>query len=238
MFNKKSTILIVEDEQDIAELIAYNLTRAGFLTTIAKSGEEAIIASAESSFDLILLDLMLPGVDGFTVCRKLKQDDRCCDTPIVMLTARGEDADIITGLEMGADDYIIKPFSPKVLVARINTVLRRTALRRDLTDLSVLEVHGLIIDTKRHEVRRNGEKINFSATEFKMFHFFAKNPGWVFSRSQIISAAKGDDYPVTERSVDVQILGMRKKLKSMGAILETVRGIGYRMIEFQESRSR
>ena len=225
------TVLIVEDEQDIANMIEYNLRREGYATRITATGEEALSSIASAAPDIALLDLMLPGVDGLEVCRQLKQDSRTRDIPIIMLTARSEDVDTITGLELGADDYVTKPFSPKVLTARIRTVIRRSRKTSSDSKGRRIKVHDIEIDVPRHEVKCGGEKMPLSATEFDILVFLSKNPGWVYSRSQIISGVKGDDYPVTERSVDVQILGLRKMLGERGALIETVRGIGYRMRE-------
>jgi len=173
---------------------------------------------------------MLPGLSGIEVCKLLAGDDRTSLIPVLMLTARSEDSDIIAGLEAGADDYITKPFSPKILIARIKTVLRRK-INTHSVETAQISIHKIYINLKKHEVISEGELIDLSVTEFTILEFLCKNPGWVFSRNQIISAVKGEDYPVTERSVDVQILGIRKKLKSQGRFLETVRGIGYRMAE-------
>lgn len=228
----KEHILIVDDEADIRELIAYNLQKEGYRISTASSGEEAVDSALKLKPDLIVLDLMLPGIDGLEVCRALSGRD----IPILMVTAKNDDSDIIIGLEMGADDYITKPFSPKVLIARIRTVLRRKRKLKlqDEQDLQ-LNLHGIMIDTKRHTVSADGELLELSATEFAILAFLISNPGWVFSRGQIIEAVKGSDYPVTERSVDVQILALRRKLKDKGSCIETVRGIGYRMLEAKES---
>ncbi len=228
----KEHILIVDDEADIRELIAYNLQKEGYRISTASSGEEAVDSALKLKPDLIVLDLMLPGIDGLEVCRALSGRD----IPILMVTAKNDDSDIIIGLEMGADDYITKPFSPKVLIARIRTVLRRKRKMKlqDEQDLQ-LNLHGIMIDTKRHTVSADGELLELSATEFAILAFLISNPGWVFSRGQIIEAVKGSDYPVTERSVDVQILALRRKLKDKGSCIETVRGIGYRMLEAKES---
>ncbi len=225
------TILIVDDEEDIRELIRYNLEKEGYKTICAKSGEEALAAARSSVPDLILLDLMLPGVNGLDVCGKLKQEGKTRSVPIIMVTAKTEDSDIILGLELGAEDYICKPFSPKVLVARIRAVFRRLRIRPEKMAQPILRVHDIMIDTLRFETTCGGKPVQLSATEFSILEFLARNPGWVFSRNQIIAAVKGNDYPVTERSVDVQILGLRKKLGESGEYIETVRGIGYRMRE-------
>jgi two-component system phosphate regulon response regulator PhoB len=225
------SICVVEDELDIAELIAYNLKKEGYGVRVVQTGEEAIPRISETVPDLVILDLMLPGVDGLEVCRRLKQGDATRDVPVIMLTAKSEDSDIIAGLEVGADDYITKPFSPRILVARIRAVLRRARFREEAQSLSRITIHGIEIDVPRHEVKCNGQVVPLSATEFGVLHFLAGSPGWVFSRRKIISAVKGDDYWVTERSVDVQILGLRKKLGSCGDAIETIRGFGYRMRE-------
>lgn len=226
----KEKILIVEDEQDIQELVRYNLANEGYQVEGVPTGEEAITHARKHLPDLIILDLMLPGIDGLEVCKILKREHKTAEIPIVMLTAKGEDADIVAGLELGADDYITKPFSPRVLIARVRTVLRRTRGKKT-EDNSVIKIHDLAIDPMRHWARINGRPLELTATEFSLLHFFAQRPGWVFTRSQIIDAVKGGDYPVTDRSVDVQIVGLRKKLGEAGKYIETVRGIGYRFKE-------
>ncbi len=225
------TILIVDDERDITELIRYNLEKENFNTITVASGEDALVEARKSLPALIILDLMPPGVDGLEVCKKLSQDELTHHIPILMLTAKSEDSDIILGLEMGADDYVTKPFSPKVLIARVRALLRRNKEKESRRKEAVIRIHGLTIDTTRHEVLCDGQLLALSVSEFSILEFLAKNPGWVFSRNQIIGAVKGEDYPVTERSVDVQILGLRKKLGPKGVCIETVRGIGYRMTE-------
>jgi len=222
------TLLVVEDEQDILNLLSYNLENAGYLVHKAENGTQGVVKARQHNPDLILLDLMLPDLDGIEVCRRLRQDPNTRDIPIIMLTAKSGDEDIVHGLEVGADDYVTKPFSPKVLEARIRNVLRR-GRETDSDGPSVISIHGIEIDSGRHEAHLNGEEIVLSATEFAILHHLASHPGWVFSRNQIIDAVKGQDYPVTERSVDVQILGIRKKLKQAGNFVETVRGVGYRL---------
>ena len=227
----KERILIVDDEKDILELISFNLEKEGYTVVRATTGEEALRIAQSAVPDLVILDLMLPNLDGLEVCRRLKQGDSTRDLPVLMLTAKGEDSDIIAGLELGADDYITKPFSPKVLIARVRAVFRRAQRRSNGDAPTRISVHGIAVDTVRHEVTVDGEPLSLSVSEFSILTHLALNPGWVYSRNQIITAVKGDDYPVTERSVDVQILGLRKKLGSKGANIETVRGIGYRMRE-------
>jgi two-component system phosphate regulon response regulator PhoB len=173
---------------------------------------------------------MLPGIDGLEVAKTLKNDSKTQDIPIIMLTAKGEEADIVTGLELGADDYITKPFSPRILTARIRTVLRRKSTPPS-DETSIIQQHGLIIHPGRRDVRINGKPVELTYTEFQVLHYLAKRPGWVFTRYQIVEAVRGDDYPVTDRSVDVQIVGLRKKLGSYGKYIETVRGVGYRFRE-------
>jgi two-component system phosphate regulon response regulator PhoB len=222
-------ILVVEDEEDVLELIRYNLGKNGYKVDTAMSGEEALRKALRTTPDLILLDLMLPAVDGLEVCRTVKNDPRTQHVPVVMLTAKGEEADIVAGLEMGADDYVTKPFSPRVLMARVKAVLRRPAERKDT---EVLVLGDLEIDPGRRRVTVKGETADLTSTEFNLLHFLAQRAGWVFTRYQIVDAIHGSDYPVTDRSVDVQIVGLRKKLGSAGDYIETVRGVGYRFKEF------
>jgi two-component system alkaline phosphatase synthesis response regulator PhoP len=228
----KESILVVDDEQDILELIGYNLQKEGYQVTCVTSGEEAITRAQERHPDLIILDLMLPGLDGLEVCRHLKQQEETRAIPILMLTAKGEESDIIIGLELGADDYMTKPFSPKILVARIRAVLRRGRVKTAGLNKEIrINIHDIIIDTARHEVFSEGKSVSLSATEFDILILFSRNAGWVFTRNQIIDAVKGNDYFVTERAVDVQIFGLRKKLGSQGKYIQTIRGVGYRMKE-------
>lgn len=223
-------ILVVEDEEDLVELIRYNLAKGSFQVLAAESGEEALRLAVAEALDLVLLDLMLPGMDGLDVCRRLKADARTARLPIVMVTARGEDADIVAGLTLGADDYITKPFSPKVLVARVRAVLRRVeaAARPQPEDLAIGE---LTISRERREVLLRGRPVDLTAREFDLLILLANRLGWVFTRSQINDAIHGDDRAVTDRAVDVQIVGLRRKLGPAGKLVETVRGIGYRLKE-------
>ena len=223
-------ILVVDDEEDIRDLIRYNLEKEGYRVTGVGTGEEVLPAVQTEPIDLVLLDLMLPELDGFEVCKLLKSNPDTSSIPVVMLTAKGEETDIVAGLELGADDYITKPFSPRVLVARIRTVLRRKR-RGDKTDDRSIEYSDLVIRPSRFEVFSGSGRIDLTATEFHLLFFLARHPGWVFTRSQIIDSVKGTDYPVTDRSVDVQVVGLRKKLGSAGKHIETVRGIGYRFAE-------
>ena len=226
----KEHILVVEDEEDILELLRYNLAKEGFRVTGVVSGEEAVRAARSSPPDLIVLDLMLPGMDGLTVCRELKMDAKTREAPIVILTAKGEEADIVAGLELGADDYIIKPFSPRVLLARLRAVLRRRQAEPAAASDS-LELHEMTIHPGRHEVLVQGRPVDLTATEFRLLSFLARRPGWVFTRAQIVQGVQGEDYAVSDRAVDVQIVGLRKKLGPAGKYIETVRGVGYRLKE-------
>ena len=220
-------VLVVDDEEDLLELIRYNLHEEGYRVRCAMNGDEALRSVRENIPDLIVLDLMLPMIDGLEVCRRLKSDTETSSVPIIMLTARSEERDMIEGLERGADDYVTKPFSPQVLLARIKAVLRRKlAEQDDLGDM--VSVGDLIIHPGRHEVTLAGQVVTLTFTEFALLHFLAKRPGWAYSRTQIVDAVKGEDYPVTERSVDVQVVGLRKKLGAFGSHIETVRGVGYR----------
>jgi len=226
----KERILVVEDEEDILELVRFNLSREGYSVTGAATGEEAWKLASSRVPDLIVLDLMLPGIDGLEVTKMIKNDSRTRDIPIVMLTAKGEESDIVTGLELGADDYITKPFSPRVLVARVKAVLRRK-VKEPTEESSVLKIHDLVIHPGRHEVLVEGKSVELTFTEFGILSYLARRPGWVFTRSQIVDAVRGDDYFVTDRAVDVQIVGLRKKLGPASKYIETVRGVGYRFKE-------
>jgi two-component system phosphate regulon response regulator PhoB len=221
-------ILVVDDEEDLLELVRYNLTKEGYDVACVVSGEEALKAARKLPPDLIVLDLMLPAVDGLEVCRRLKADPKTRDILIVMLTAKGEEADMVAGLERGADDYIAKPFSPRVLSARVRALLRREEARRLEDQETTIDVHELSIHPGRHEATLAGRLLDLTYTEFALLTFLARRPGWAFSRAQIVDAVKGADYPVTERSVDVQVAGLRRKLGDHGDYVETVRGVGYR----------
>lgn len=223
----KENILVVDDEENILELLDYNLTKAGYNPLCVNSGEEALKKIREENLDLILLDLMLPGIDGLDVCKIIKSDPVAAYIPIIMLTARGEEADVVVGLELGADDYVTKPFSPRVLIARIKAILRRQGQSQE-HDENVIRFPSLLIDQNRHEVKVDNEIANLTYSEFGILVLLAGRPGRVYTRNQIIDRVRGGDYPVTDRSVDVQIVGLRKKLGSQGGYIETVRGVGYR----------
>lgn len=225
----KPTILVVDDEEDIRELISLNLTREGYEIIAVETGEEALAQARRGVATLIILDLMLPGIDGLEVCKRLKADPQTRPIPVVMLTAKGEEADIVTGLELGADDYITKPFSGKVLVARVRRILRRKS--ETAGEDGVVSVHELTIDPARHEVLIQARPVELTLTEFNILHTLARRPGRVFTRYQIVDAIHGDDYLVTDRAVDVQIVSIRKKLGPCAKYIETVRGVGYRFLD-------
>jgi two-component system alkaline phosphatase synthesis response regulator PhoP len=226
----KEKILVVDDEEDILELVRYNLSREGYRVTGSLTGEDALCKVRSDTFDLIILDLMLPGMDGLAFTKTVKNDSRLRSIPIIMLTAKGEEADIVTGLELGADDYIAKPFSPRVMIARVRTALRRKK-EAPQDEMAVIKIHDLEINPGRRSVLAQDDPIDLTYTEFQLLLLLARRPGWVFTRSQIVDFIRGSDYPVTDRSVDVQIVGLRKKLGTYGKYIETVRGVGYRFRE-------
>ncbi len=225
-------ILVVDDEEDILELVRYNLAREGYRVVCAATGEQALNKAGFEPFDLIVLDLMLPGIDGLEVAKRLKSKPKTKHIPIVMLTAKGEEADIVTGLELGADDYVTKPFSPRILIARVKAVLRRK-VQEEVDDSSIIQIYELEIDPGKRKVLAKGLYVELTFTEFQILYLLARRPGWVFTRFKIVDSIRGDDYPVTDRSVDVQIVGLRKKLGPCGKYIETVRGVGYRFKETQ-----
>jgi two-component system, OmpR family, alkaline phosphatase synthesis response regulator PhoP len=228
-FMSKGRILIIDDERDLIELISYNLNKEGFQVKGATDGESGLSTAARESPDLILVDLMLPGIDGLEVCRALRADDRTSHIPVIMLTAKSAESDRIVGLELGADDYVTKPFSPRELTARVKAVLRRSS--NPQPPLELIRRGVLTIDVARREVQCRGKLIDLTATEFRLLQFFADHPGRVFSRMELIDGAWGRDVAVVDRTIDVHVTGLRKKLGGCGEWIETVRGFGYR---FQE----
>lgn len=222
----KERILAVDDEEDILELIRYNLVKEGFDVICAENGEKCLELTATHSPDLIVLDLMMPGIDGLDVCKKLKNDPDTLNLPIIMLTAKSTESDIVVGLELGADDYVVKPFSPRILIARIKSVLRRSQKSDDTGDL--IRRAGFAVNSSGREVTYKGEEIYLTFSEFEILKLLISHPGRVFSRLQIMKAARNDDYIVTERAIDVQIVNIRKKLKDGGKCIRTVRGVGYK----------
>jgi two-component system alkaline phosphatase synthesis response regulator PhoP len=226
----RTRILIIEDEPEIAELIALHAQKAGFESVVASTGEAGLDHIARQTPSLVILDLMLPGIDGLEVCRRLRYDAATRSLPIIMVTARGEEADIVTGLELGADDYMVKPFSPRELTARVRAVLRRDDDAEPfLADTDA--VKGIVIDDDRHEVRVNGSAVELTLTEFQILRYLAQRPGFVRTRDQIIESAHGPRVVMSKRTIDVHITALRKKLAPWGDAIETVRGVGYRIDE-------
>ncbi len=223
------SILIVEDDRDIALMISTSLGKAGYHTIWQPDAERALAFLRSGTVAAILLDLMLPGMDGFAFIRKLKKDSTLAAIPILITSARDDDSDVIAGLELGAEDYVVKPFSLKVLEARLRAVLRR---HEESAEPEALDrrVHsaGVTLDSARHEVLSDQRSIDLSATEFSILELLMKNPGRVFPRERLIAEIRGGDAAVTERSIDVHILAIRRKLGERGALIETVRGVGYR----------
>jgi two-component system, OmpR family, alkaline phosphatase synthesis response regulator PhoP len=224
------TILVIEDEEDILELLRYNLAREGFKVVTAEEGQKGLSLALAKLPDLLLLDLMLPGLDGLEICRTLKKTPRTAGIPIVMVTAKGEESDIVAGLELGAEDYVTKPFSMKVLLARVRGVLRRHREPPAAMD-AIVRAHDLVINPGRHEVLVKGKPVEMTFSELRILHLLASRPGWVMTREQIVDAVRGEDYPVTDRAVDVQVVGIRRKLGTRADYIETVRGVGYRFKE-------
>jgi len=226
----KEHIVVVEDEEDIQELLKYNLAREGYQVSAFALGEECLQLVQSTLPDLILMDLMLPGMDGLEVCRRLKRSSLTRQVPIIMVTAKGEEADVVTGLELGADDYITKPFSPRVLLARLRTVLR-TRQAEHSEEPTVLNYNAMTIHPGCHQVLVQSSPVELTASEFRLLHMMARKPGWVLTRSQIVASLHGDNYAVSDRAVDVHIVTLRKKLGSAARHIETVRGVGYRFRE-------
>jgi len=225
----KSKIIVVEDEADILDVIEYNLTREGYKVLGFRDGEQGLEAIRGEEPQLVLLDLMLPGIDGIEICKKVKEDPVTRDVPVIMITAKTEESDVVLGLGVGADDYVSKPFSPKELVARVKAVLRRAPLKETVAKTDRITHDGFVIDNTRHEVTIDGEPVTMTATEFKMLHFLASHPGRVFSREQLLSKVVGSDTVVIDRNVDVHIRSIRKKLgENHRSLIDTVRGVGYR----------
>ncbi len=226
-------ILIVEDEDNIAELVAFNLQKNGYKTARAESAEAAFDLLKRENFSLILLDLMLPGMDGLDFCRAYRADKSLPQAPVIMLTARSEDADVVSGLELGANDYVTKPFSPRVLLARVRAQLRDSAGREPQARSSSVSLHGIELDAEFHEVKVDGKRAELTANEFSILELFLRNPGKVYSRDAIITSVHGDGYPVTDRAVDVAIVNLRRKLGAKATLIETVRGVGYKFARRQ-----
>ncbi len=227
----KEKILVVDDEKDLIELVRYNLELEGFKVFSALDGESGLTMAIKLMPDLVLIDLMLPGIDGLEVCNRLKGSERTARIPIIMLTAKSAESDRVVGLELGADDYVTKPFSPRELAARVKAVLRRSAPASPPPDL--LKRGGLSIDFVRHEITCEEKPVSLTATEFKLLQFLVSHPGRVFSRGEIIESVLGKDLLVLDRTVDVHVMSLRRKLGKCGDSIETIRGFGYRFCEME-----
>jgi two-component system phosphate regulon response regulator PhoB len=222
----KGTILVIDDEKDLIDLVRYNLEKEGFDVIAASDGQSGLEVASRHAPDLVVLDLMMPGIDGLQICQRLRADPRTARMPVIMLTAKATEADRIVGLELGADDYITKPFSPREVVARVKAVLRRAASQHDQP--AVIRSGDLQIDLLGREVTYQNDRISLTATEFRILQFLASRPGRVFSRDEIINAALGNESAVFDRTVDVHITSIRRKLGAAGDQIETVRGFGYK----------
>jgi two-component system phosphate regulon response regulator PhoB len=227
----KGSILIIDDEKDLIELVRYNLEKEGYRLTSACDGESGLAAAVQTMPDIVIVDLMLPGIDGLEVCRRLRSESRTAHIPILMLTAKSTEADRIVGLELGADDYVTKPFSPRELAARIKALLRRTSQQFSDESSKVIRRGGLTIDLGRCDASLDGKNLDITATEFRLLHLLALHPGRVYSRSELIDGALGKEVVVIDRTIDVHITGLRKKMAECGDQIETVRGFGYRFRE-------
>lgn len=223
----KKKIILIEDEPDIVEVISYNLRREGFRVVAEVRGDEGINQVRKQSPDLVILDLMLPGIDGLSVCQQIKSDPLTQDIPIIIISAKGEESDVVIGLGLGADDYLAKPFSPRELVARVKAVLRRGDIRRIEPDERIL-IEQLLIDVVRHEVRIANVPVSLTVTEFKILQHIASHPGRAFTRDQLLNRITGNGVVVVDRNIDVHIRSIRKKLKGYGEKIQTIRGVGYR----------
>jgi two-component system phosphate regulon response regulator PhoB len=224
----RPNILVIEDEPDIAEVIQYNLGREGYRVEVVGDGEVALERVLRDAPDLVLLDLMLPGLDGVELCRRLKEDPVTRAVPVIMVTAKSEESDVVLGLGVGADDYVAKPFSPRELTARVRAVLRRGTIRGDAGRRVRVARNGLVIDAVKHDVRVDGERVGFTATEFRLLHFLASHSGRAFSRDELLSRVIGEHATVTDRNIDVHVRMIRRKLGRHRELIETVRGVGYR----------
>ncbi len=229
-------VLIVEDDADIANLVRFHLEKEGFATRVAASGTAALAAVEKEVPQAILLDIMLPDLDGFDVCRRLKRGAATRDIPIIMVTSKGEESDVVVGLELGAEDYITKPFSPKVLVARVRAVLRRH--EAEPSGQITLLGGEIVIDPARHAVKIGGRDVDLTLTQYKLLAFLASRPGFVRTRDQMVAAVRGEDAVLSSRAIDVHIAALRQKLGDMGEIVETVRGVGYRLSDQKPAAAR
>ena len=227
---KEKKIVVVEDEPDLVDVVTYNLEREGYLVSAARRGDEGLNLIRSELPDLVLLDLMLPGMDGLSICRQMKSDGALKAIPIIIASAKGEESDVVIGLEMGADDYLAKPFSPRELLARIKAVLRRGTPTDNASDDRIV-VRDVIIDLGKHEVKIKDEIIGLTSTEFKLLHHLASSRGRAFSREQLLNRVVGMGVVVVDRNIDVHIRALRKKLGERSDMIQTIRGVGYRFVE-------
>jgi two-component system phosphate regulon response regulator PhoB len=229
----KKIVLVIDDEKDLIELVRYNLEREGFEVRGALDGETGLAKAMKELPDVVLVDLMLPGIDGLEVCRLLRAESRTAGIPLIMLTAKAAESDRVVGLELGADDYVTKPFSPRELTARVRALLRRTSTRGE--PVATIRRGDLAIDSARREVTCGDTAVMLTATEFRLLYFLASHPGRVFSRDELIDGALGQGVEVLDRTVDVHVMALRKKLGKRGDWIETVRGFGYKFREGEDS---
>ena len=227
---KRKTIIVVEDEPDLVDVVTYNLQREGYLVLTAQRGDEGLNLIRSERPDLVLLDLMLPGMDGLSICRQMKSDSSLREIPIIIASAKGEESDVVIGLELGADDYLAKPFSPRELLARIKAVLRRGAATGDAATDRIL-IRDLIIDSGKHEVKIEDDVVSLTSTEFKLLNHLASHRGRAFSREQLLNRVVGMGVVVVDRNIDVHIRAVRKKLGNHSDMIQTIRGVGYRFVE-------
>ncbi|MEX2489822.1 MAG: response regulator [Pseudomonadales bacterium] len=223
-------VVVIEDEPDIVEVMSYNLKREGFQVSTCVRGDEGLNLVRNTSPALIILDLMLPGIDGLSICQQLKNDPITRDIPIIIVSAKGEESDVVIGLGLGADDYLAKPFSPRELLARVKAVLRRGPIREDQQKERIV-IKELVIDTARHEARLNDEPLNLTATEFRVLYQLASHAGRAFTREQLLNRVVGEGAVVVDRNIDVHIRSVRKKLGDYAAMIQTIRGVGYRFVD-------
>lgn len=226
----RNKIVVIEDEPDIVEVVSYNLKREGYNVISVERGDEGLNLVRNQSPNLVILDLMLPGMDGLSICQQMKSDPIVRDIPIIIISAKGEESDVVIGLELGADDYLSKPFSPRELLARVKAVLRRGPVKEDQSKERIV-IQDLVIDVARHEVRVKGELVNLTATEFKILYQLAAQPGRAFTREQLLNRVVGLGVVVVDRNIDVHIRAVRKKLGDCSHLIQTIRGVGYRIVD-------
>lgn len=225
---QREKILIVEDERDILEVMTYNLQRDGYTVLASRDGAKGLELARRERPDIVLLDLMLPSLDGLEVCRRLKEDIPTRSIPIIMVTAKGEESDVVIGLGMGADDYVVKPFSPRELVARVKAVLRRGRAKDAVTETDRIRREGIDLDPVKFQFRVDGESLPLTATEFRLLYLLASHPGRVFTRNELLNRVVGEDAVIIDRNIDVHVRAIRKKLGPYRDLIETQRGVGYR----------